>query len=104
MFEARKENKVYTIDDRQKNAYLKQGFDIYKNGKIVEHTPLKTIKYSDHLKEIEKLKNQLNAHAHDNVFELLKEYANEKSIDIGQVTSATGALAKILEAEKQPEE
>ncbi len=108
MFEARKDNKVYTIDARQKDAYLKQGFDIYEGGKIIEHTPLKTIKYSDHIKVVNELKEKLATAPKDtkasNVFELLKVYASEKGIDIGQVTSATGALTKILEAEKQPEE
>ena len=105
MFEARKDNKVYTIDARQKDAYLKQGFDIYEGGKIIEYTPLKTIKYSDHVKVVNELKEKLAATSKDNqvdnVFELLKTYASEKRIDIGQVTSASGALTKILEAEKE---
>lgn len=100
--EARKENKVYKINDQQKNLYLKQGFDIYdENGEIIEHTPLKTIKYSDHLKIVNELKDQMKIP--ENVFDLLKKYAENKSIDIGQATSATGALTKILEAEKQTE-
>lgn len=108
MLEARKDNKVYTIDERQKDIYLKQGFDIYKDGKIVEYTPLKTIKYSEHIKMVNELKEKLATAPKDtqvsNVFELLKTYASEKEIDIGQVTSATGALTKILESEKQHEE
>lgn len=108
MFEARKDNKVYTIDERQKDAYLKQGFDIYKDGKVIEYTPLKTIKYSEHIKAIEELKEKFAAIQKDtqvnNVFELLKAYASEKEIDIGQATSANGALTKILEVENSPKE
>ena len=96
--EARKENKVYTIDTHQKDAYLKQGYDIYEDGKIIEYTPLKTIKYSDHIKVVEDLKK--NTKQVDNVFELLKNYAEEKNIDVGQTTSANGILNKILEVEK----
>lgn len=100
--EARKENKVYKINDQQKNSYLKQGFDIYdEDGNVIEHTPLKKIKYSDHLKIVNELKEQ--AKIPENVFDLLKKYAENKNIDIGQATSATGALTKIMEAEKQTE-
>lgn len=104
--EARKENKVYKINEQQKKTYLQQGFDIYdEDGNVIEHTPLKKIKYSDHLKIVNELKEKIDSAQKDtqitNVFELLKAYASEKGIDIGQVTSATGALTKILEAEKE---
>lgn len=66
MVEAKKENKVYTIDESMKDRYLKDGFDIYKNGVIVEHTPKKMIKFTDHLEaiaekdaEISKLKEEI---------------------------------------------
>lgn len=111
MLEARKENKVYQINEQQKDRYLKEGFDIYdEGGQIIEHTPLKKIKYSDHLKkmgelkaekdkEIEELKaNQFKA---ENVLDLLKKYADDKSIDIGSCTSANGILTKIIETEKE---
>ncbi len=68
MLEARKENKVYQINNQQKDRYLKEGFDIYEDGQIVEHTPKKVIKYSDHLSkmktataEIELLKTELDS-------------------------------------------
>lgn len=99
MLEARKENKVYTIDERQKDAYLKQGFDIYKNGKVIEYTPLKTIKYSDHINKIKELKAVIP----ETVMETLLNYAKNKNIDVGQTTSPNGVLAKILEAEKTEE-
>lgn len=118
MFEARKENKVYQINDQQKDRYLKEGFDIYEDGQIVEHTPKKVIKYSDHLsmmkaataekdEEIKVLKEQLvslndmKATTAENVLDLLKDYAATKAIDIGSSTSASGVLNKILEVEKE---
>lgn len=104
MLEARKENKVYSITEQQKDRYLKEGFDIYENGVIIEHTPKKLIKYSDHLSILERekellLKNQLQTP--NNVLDLLKSYAESKSIDIGSSTSPKGILDKILEVEKE---
>lgn len=104
MLEARKENKVYSITEQQKDRYLKDGFDIYEDGVIVEHTPKKRIKYSDHLLILKKekellLKNQLQTP--NNVLDLLKSYAESKSIDIGSSTSPKGILDKILEVEKE---
>lgn len=113
--EARKENKVYTITEAQKARYLKEGFDIYdEHGNVLEYTPLKTIKYNDHLKkmnelsskkdeEIKALKAELENKTDvsaENVLELLNKYAEEKGIDVGASTSATGVLNKILETEK----
>ena len=99
MLEARKENKVYHIDERMKKAYLNDGFDIYDDGQLVEYTPLKKIKYSDHLKIVEALKAKIKVP--DNVTELLTDYAQKKGIDLGNATSPTGALSKIMEAEKE---
>jgi len=109
---ARKENKVYDINETSKQTYLDQGFDIYDdNGEIIEYTPLKTIKYNDYRKKIaqkdktiEYLKAELEKKREltaDNVFDLLKGYADNKNIDVGASTSAKGILEKILEAEKE---
>lgn len=109
MLEARKENKVYKINDTVKQRYLNDGFDIYdENGKIVEHTPLKKIKYSDHLKALEAKEKEVKALEEKlavkdkaaNVVELLKGYAEQTGVDIGSSTSAKGILDKILEVEK----
>lgn len=104
MLEARKENKVYQITEQQKDRYLKEGFDIYRDGNVVEYTPLKKIKYSDHLKilnkTIEELKSQ-KEEVPENVMILLRCYADQKQIDVGASTSAKGILEKILEAEKE---
>lgn len=100
MLEARKANKVYRIDETMKKNYLNDGFDIYdENGKVIEYTPLKKINYSEHLKIVEELKEK-NKMA-ENVGDLLMNYAKQKGIDLGNATSPTGALAKIMEAEKE---
>lgn len=112
---ARKENKVYDINEASKQTYLDQGFDIYDdNGNPIEYTPLKTIKYNEHLKKLnekdkkidllQKEIDELNSHKQqtaDNVMDLLKEYAEVRGVDVGASTSAKGILEKILEAEKE---
>ena len=101
MLEARKENKVYMVDATQTKRYLMEGFDIYENGKIVEHSPLKKIGYGEHLRIVEEAKSK--ALVAEDVTELLKKYAEVKGIEIGSSTSANGILEKILKAEKVEE-
>lgn len=58
---AKKDNKVYDIDQSQANRYMKQGFDIYNDdGSLNSYSDLKTIKYCDHLKEVNELKAKLD--------------------------------------------
>ena len=49
---AKKENKIYQVTEQQKDRYLNEGFDIYKDDVLVEHSPLKKIKYSDHVEAL----------------------------------------------------
>lgn len=65
---AKKDNKVYDIDQSQANRYMKQGFDIYNDdGSLNSYSDLKTIKYSDHLKEVNELKAKLDEAQKENV-------------------------------------
>ena len=58
---AKKDNKVKDIEQSQANRYMKQGFDIYNDdGSLNSYSDLKTIKYSDHLKEVNELKAKLD--------------------------------------------
>lgn len=44
-----KENKVYTITETQREAYLSQGFDIVgDNGEVIERSSKATVKYSEY--------------------------------------------------------
>ena len=52
MLEARKDNKRYTIAETEVRAYLSQGFDIYKDGKVLQYADTKVIKYNEHLKVV----------------------------------------------------
>jgi len=54
-----KGNKIYTIDETQKNFYIKSGFDIKDDdGKIINYGAGKTISY-DKFKEIEDKNSKL---------------------------------------------
>lgn len=59
---AKKENKVYDVNETTKIRYLAEGFDIYDdNGKILEMSDKKTISYEEYekvLNEIKKLKKE----------------------------------------------
>lgn len=59
MLKALKENKEYTITEEQKPVYLDDGFDIYEDGELIEHSPKKKIEYGKYAtvkKELEKVK------------------------------------------------
>lgn len=52
MLEARKDNKCYTISETEIKVYLSQGFDIYKDGKVLQYADTKVIKYNEHVKVV----------------------------------------------------
>lgn len=48
-----KNNKIYTIDETAKSAYLAQGFDIVDDsGKVIEHSPSSTVSYDQYAKVV----------------------------------------------------
>lgn len=48
-----KGNKVYTVDEISKKAYLSQGYDIIDDsGDIIEHSPTATVPYAEYAKVI----------------------------------------------------
>lgn len=96
-----KGNKVYTIDESQKNSYLKQGFDITEdNGTIIDYGAGKTIDY----KKYKELEDKYAALESENInlkisamtVDQLKAYALEKNIDLGEATTKDAILAKII--------
>lgn len=57
---ATKDNKTYTVDQREAEAYRKQGFDIYTDdGKLYAYSATKTIRYADHMKVVDALNAQI---------------------------------------------
>lgn len=100
---AKKENKVYKIaTDQEKQRYLKEGYDIYDDdGKVLEYSPVKKIEYGKYAaleKELEELKQNGEAKAADPaVLEILREYASEHGVNLGNASSASGIMKKIKE-------
>lgn len=107
---AKKENKVYRITTEvEKQRYLKEGFDIYDDdGKIIAHSPLKKIAYSEYVKvagenaalkaEMETLQAEISTGTDDaDVIAILSAYALEHKIDLGRATSVSGIVKKIKE-------
>lgn len=64
MLQARKSNKVYTVDEKQADAYAAAGYDIYDGNKLVKHAVGKTVPIAEHEKalvRIAELEKQLKA-------------------------------------------
>ncbi len=63
MFYAVKDNKVYSIDEIEKDSYLAKGFDITdEEGAIIEYNVDKTVSYTEYaslLAEKEKLEKEV---------------------------------------------
>lgn len=59
---AKKANKVYTVNEDTKEAYLREGYDIYDDdGKLLKKSPVSTVsyaKYEEVEKQLEKLKKE----------------------------------------------
>ena len=62
---AKKDNKVYNVDEQSKKTYLAQGYDIFDDkGKLVEKSPKSTVSYEAYSKlenELAKLKAEKGA-------------------------------------------
>ncbi len=58
---AKKDNKVYDIDQSQAKIYMNQGFDVYNDdGSLFGYAATKTIKYSEHMRIVGELKSKLD--------------------------------------------
>ena len=104
---ALKNNKVYTISEKEKAHYIALGFDIRDDeGNVIAHGQGKTVPYEQYA-DIEEAYKKLEAdqanseEASGVVVEALREYAQARQIDIGQATSQNGILKKIKEAKKE---
>ncbi len=63
---AKKDNKIYKVDEISKDTYLKKGFDIVdEDGELIEASPSKTIAYSEHLKIVNDLNEKLKSTKND---------------------------------------
>lgn len=105
---ALKENKVYTINEKEKAHYVALGFDIQDDdGNIINYGKGKTVPYEKYAELETAHKELMEAYerlAGDGLGEMdveqLKVYAAEHNIDLGQATSQDGILKKIRSAQK----
>ncbi len=117
MFKAKKENKIYNINESQIKEYLDQSYDIYKDGELYKRSPKTKVSYAEHEKVVKenellkaenvKLKAELKTSKKSSGDEFssksideLKAYAEEHNIDIGNASSQKGIADKIRAALK----
>lgn len=101
-----KGNKQYTINESQKKFYQDSGFDIYDDeGKLISYGRDKKVSYEEYAalkKELEKLKEGEEPKPTDaDVLEILKDYASEHGINLGNTASVSGAVKKIKDWKKK---
>lgn len=108
---ATKGNKVYLIDENQKDSYKKQGFDIIDDaGNVISYGAGKTVsydKYSKLKKENENLKARMSKLEKANedyklsamTVDQLKAYATERKINLDDATTKDAILEKIKAAQ-----
>ena len=90
-----KANKEYRVTEENKHIYLNDGYDIMDdNGKIIEYSPKKTIKYSEYQK-LEKELAELKANGGSN--EELTKQVEELTKTNGELTKQVKDLTKQLE-------
>lgn len=99
-----KENKIYTIDEIGMEIYKSQGFDIYDDdGNLLEYGIGKKVSYEEYLKlkrELEQL--QANGIEQEpletqDVIDILKIYAQEHQISLGNANKLATIVKKIKE-------
>ncbi len=114
-----KDNKVYTITEDQQKFYTDAGFDIVDDaGTVVRYGRGKTVPYEKYAalkaeleeaknwdagEELEVLKkeNEQLKKQEDATFAALSKYCSENGIVIGNVSTVSGILKKMEEAEKE---
>ena len=116
---ATKGNKVYSIDENQKQFYLDSGFDVLgEDGQVIGYGRGKTVSYEKYTalaSELEAVKASGTAGSDDELVKLRKEYEQlkadaeavlpvlsayclEHEIDLGKANTLSGMLKKIKEA------
>lgn len=116
---ATKENKVYSIAEEQKQFYIDGGFDILDDGGgVIAYGKGKTISYAEYMavkEELEQLKENSDQEKKEqleklqkeleemktvdaDVFAIISAYCSEHAIDIGRVSTVSGAMKKIAES------
>lgn len=90
-----KANKEYRVTEDNKQYYLNEGYDIIDDeGKVIEYSPKKTIKYSEYQK-LEKELAELKANGGAN--EELTKQVEELTKTNGELAKANAELTKQVE-------
>lgn len=99
-------NQEYFVTEETKEAYLKDGFDIYDDdGKLLEHGKGRRVSQQDYEKVCMELQEaKKGTLAESELIPILKEYAAMKGIDTGQASSVRGIYGKIKDAVKAEED
>lgn len=94
-----KGNQEYDVTEKSKDRFVKDGFDIYDDGKLLEHGKGRTVSQKEYDRVCEELKEAKKSTLADGeLLPILKEYAMLKEIDIGQATTVKGIYGKIKDA------
>lgn len=99
-----RDNKVYTVDENSSKNYQNQGFDIYDDdGNLVAYGTGKMVGHEEFLAmkaELEELKENSASNSDDqDVIEILKQFANEHQIALGNANKVASIVKKIKEHE-----
>lgn len=93
-----KGNREYKVDETSAESYVKEGFDIYEDGKKIKSGKGKTVSWDEYdklKKELEEIKSTEGTTLDDEIVPILTEYAELKQINIGNATTVKGILKKI---------
>ena len=94
-----KKNKEYTIDEVQKDFYVKSGYDIYgEDGEVIAYGKGKTIPYEDYLALKKEYEEAEGVADDEDVKAILQAYASEHQVDLGQASTVKGYVKKIVDA------
>lgn len=102
-----KNNKQYTIDEKQIKSYQDAGFDILGDeGEILHHGRGKKVPFEELealRQENEALKEGKGKEAdNQDVVDILKAFAQEHEIDLGKSTAISAIVKKIKEHDPEP--
>lgn len=98
---ATKGNKVYSIDESQKQFYIDGGFDILNDeGAVIAYGRGKTVPYEQYAALKAKIdRMSVSPEDDQDTLEILKAYAGEHGVDLGKSTSIAGIVRKIKAGE-----
>ncbi len=96
-----KNNKEYRIDESQVKSYQDRGFDIQDDtGSVIAYGRGRTVPYGEHealKKELEELRDSAGVADNKDVADILRRFAQEHDVSLGNASSVSGIVKKIKE-------